>query len=123
MEILKGSSSSSNLSGIVLRLPFGLGLGVPLLFLGLSNDFLGRPLPLFATAGGESSPPFKGTVIVVVCSVRRFFGELIRTFLVFSSLTCSACTVKRIRHGLVDGSCFDGLVGDLLLLRDGGVET
>ncbi len=70
------SGSYSWVSGVVFRLPFALGFGVPILFFGLSKDFLGLPLPRFATDGGVSSPPLRGTVIVVVRSARRLVGDL-----------------------------------------------
>ena len=68
------SSCSSTTSGTVFLLAAFLGIGVPLLFTGASNDFRGLPLPLFPTSCGVSSPPFKGTVIVVERSMRRFIG-------------------------------------------------
>ena len=122
IERLLRSSGLSNLSGMVFRRPFIFGFGVPVLFFGLSNDFLGRPLPLFSIAGRLSSQPFKGTVIVVVRSARRLAGEPSRGALGARSSNCSACTVNRIRHGLVGASLVVDLVGDLLFLREGGVE-
>ena len=68
------SSCSSTTSGTVFLLAAFLGIGVPLLFTGASNDFRGLPLPFFSTSCGVSSPPFKGTVIVVERSTRRFVG-------------------------------------------------
>ncbi len=61
-------------------------------------------------------------MIVVVRSARRLVGELfLRSSNPFFS-TCSACTVKRIRHGLVQAAFAGDLVAGLLLLRAGGVE-
>ena len=70
------SSCSCTTSGTVFLLAFFLGIGVPFLFTGASNDFRGLPLPLFSTNCGVSSPPFRGTVIVVERSMRRLVGVL-----------------------------------------------
>ena len=104
---------------MIFRLPAGFGFGVPDLFTGPSKDFLGRPLTFFSTAGGVSSPPFKGTVKVVVCSANRFMGDLFDPCI---SSTGSAWTVRRIRHGLVDCVIRLGdFPGEVLRVEFGGV--
>lgn len=106
-------------SGMIFRLPPDFGFGVPDLFTGLLREFLGRPLPFFSTAGGVSSPPFKGTVVVVVSSVRHFAGDF--SDLCISS-TGSAWTVRRIRQGLVDRVvCLGDFLGETLRIGCGEV--
>ena len=89
------SESSSLPLSVVFRRPVAFGFGVPFLFTGSSKDFRGLPLPRLAAGEFESVAPFKGTVVVIVFSTRRFEGE---SAMVFSG---SASTVTRIRHGLV----------------------
>lgn len=119
IEKLALSALSLSVSHMIFRLPVILGFGVPALFLGLSKDFLGLPLARFAAPRGVSSPALRGTVIVVVRSVRRLVGELFLSSPHLSSSTCSACTVSRICHGLVEAAFGSDLVGGLLFFRAG----
>ena len=115
-HMLALSSSPCNVSDTVFRRRPALGLGVPVTFFLLSNDFLGLPLPLFAASGGVSSPRFKGTVMVVVCSVSRLAGDFLGEVPACSCPARSVSTVRRMRQGFVD---LGDLVGELFFLAGG----
>lgn len=68
-----------------------------------SRGFLGIP-PFFVLVGEASFPAFSGTIVVKVRSAKTLDGEHWGTVPLSHSLSGSACTVIRIRHGLASFS-------------------